>query len=91
VPYFGGITKTLMDVLLGFQVFTFGSVPLKTYLPDGDIDLTAFSEHQNLKDTWAKEVCSVLESEERNEYAEFHVKEVHYIQAEVYFLLSLSF
>lgn len=65
------------------EVFTFGSVPLKTYLPDGDIDLTAFSKHQNLKDTWAKEVCSVLESEERNEYAEFHVKEVHYIQAEV--------
>ncbi|KAE8660503.1 hypothetical protein F3Y22_tig00116951pilonHSYRG00291 [Hibiscus syriacus] len=24
------------------QAFTFGSVPLKTYLPDGDIDLTAF-------------------------------------------------
>lgn len=65
------------------EVFTFGSVPLKTYLPDGDIDLTAFSMHQNLKDTWAKEVCNVLESEEKSEYAEFHVKEVHYIQAEV--------
>lgn len=65
------------------KVFTFGSVPLKTYLPDGDIDLTAFSIHQNLKDTWAKEVCNVLESEEKSEYAEFHVKEVHYIQAEV--------
>ncbi|KAM7472296.1 hypothetical protein LguiA_010479 [Lonicera macranthoides] len=65
------------------QVFTFGSVPLKTYLPDGDIDLTAFSNNQNLKDTWASEVRDMLENEEKNENAEFHVKEVQYIQAEV--------
>ncbi|KAG1368621.1 Nucleotidyl transferase domain [Cocos nucifera] len=66
-----------------WRVFTFGSVPLKTYLPDGDIDLTAFSKDENLKDTWTKEVREVLENEEKNENAEFHVKEVQYIQAEV--------
>ncbi|XP_042505017.1 uncharacterized protein LOC122081795 isoform X1 [Macadamia integrifolia] len=65
------------------QVFTFGSVPLKTYLPDGDIDLTAFSKNQNLKDTWANEVRDMLENEEKSENAEFRVKEVQYIQAEV--------
>ncbi|XVF80221.1 hypothetical protein PTKIN_Ptkin15bG0053700 [Pterospermum kingtungense] len=65
------------------QVFTFGSVPLKTYLPDGDIDLTAFSKNQNLKDTWAHQVRDTLENEEKNENAEFRVKEVQYIQAEV--------
>ncbi|XP_042505663.1 uncharacterized protein LOC122082266 [Macadamia integrifolia] len=65
------------------QVFTFGSVPLKTYLPDGDIDLTAFSKNQDLKDTWASEVRDMLENEEKSENAEFHVKEVQYIQAEV--------
>ncbi|KAI3498226.1 hypothetical protein L1887_33996 [Cichorium endivia] len=65
------------------QVFTFGSVPLKTYLPDGDIDLTAFSNSANLKDSWASEVRDMLETEEKNENAEFHVKEVQYIQAEV--------
>ncbi|CAN4099454.1 unnamed protein product [Withania somnifera] len=65
------------------QVFTFGSVPLKTYLPDGDIDLTAFSNNQTLKDTWAYQVRDMLEEEEKNENAEFHVKEVQYIQAEV--------
>ncbi|KAI3741372.1 hypothetical protein L1987_59044 [Smallanthus sonchifolius] len=65
------------------QVFTFGSVPLKTYLPDGDIDLTAFSNNPNLKDSWASEVCDLLQTEEKNENAEFHVKEVQYIQAEV--------
>ncbi|XP_021748834.1 uncharacterized protein LOC110714598 isoform X2 [Chenopodium quinoa] len=65
------------------QVFTFGSVPLKTYLPDGDIDLTAFSKNQTLKNNWATQVRDILESEEKNENAEFHVKEVQYIQAEV--------
>ncbi|KAL1211163.1 hypothetical protein V5N11_022760 [Cardamine amara subsp. amara] len=65
------------------EIFTFGSVPLKTYLPDGDIDLTAFSPNQNLKDSWANLVRDMLEKEEKNENAEFHVKEVQYIQAEV--------
>ncbi|KAI3987943.1 hypothetical protein MKX01_021057 [Papaver californicum] len=65
------------------KVFMFGSVPLKTYLPDGDIDLTAFSENETLKDTWANEVRNILETEEKSETAEFRVKEVQYIQAEV--------
>uniref|UniRef100_A0A7N0U3C5 Polymerase nucleotidyl transferase domain-containing protein n=1 Tax=Kalanchoe fedtschenkoi TaxID=63787 RepID=A0A7N0U3C5_KALFE len=65
------------------QVFTFGSVPLKTYLPDGDIDLTTFSSTPDLKDSWANDVRNMLESEEMNENAEFQVKEVQFIQAEV--------
>lgn len=64
-------------------MFPFGSVPLKTYLPDGDIDLTAFSNNPNLKDTWANQVRDMLETEEKRVNAEFHVKEVQYIQAEV--------
>ena len=91
VPYFGGTTKTPTDVLHGSQVFTFGYAPLKTYFPDGDINLSLFSKHPNLNDTWDKTICSVLESQEKSEYAEFYVKEVHHIQAEVYSLLSLSF
>lgn len=65
------------------QVFTFGSVPLKTYLPDGDIDLTAFSTDQTLKDTWANLVRDKLEGEKKSVDSEFCVKEVQYIQAEV--------
>ncbi|XP_062201645.1 uncharacterized protein LOC133904152 [Phragmites australis] len=68
---------------LSCQVFTFGSVPLKTYLPDGDIDVTAFSNSEELKDTWAITVRDALEHEEKSEKAEFHVREVQYIQAEV--------
>uniref|UniRef100_A0A7N0VM67 Polymerase nucleotidyl transferase domain-containing protein n=1 Tax=Kalanchoe fedtschenkoi TaxID=63787 RepID=A0A7N0VM67_KALFE len=65
------------------KVFPFGSVPLKTYLPDGDIDLTTFSSNQSTKDTWANLVRDMLESEEKNLNAEYHVKEVQYVQAEV--------
>lgn len=71
-------------------MFTFGSVPLKTYLPDGDIDLTAFSKNQNLKDAWAHQVHDMLQNEEKDENAEFHVKEVQYIQAEVGSLIFVA-
>ncbi|CAM8977470.1 unnamed protein product [Rhodiola kirilowii] len=65
------------------QVFTFGSVPLKTYLPDGDIDLTTISWNPDLKDSGASNVRNMLESEEKNKNAEFRVQEVQYIHAEV--------
>ncbi|GJN30679.1 hypothetical protein PR202_gb19006 [Eleusine coracana subsp. coracana] len=68
---------------LSCPVFTFGSVPLKTYLPDGDIDVTAVGHSEELKEIWANLVRDALEREEKNENAEFHVKEVQYIQAEV--------
>ncbi|XAR52238.1 Polynucleotide adenylyltransferase [Bertholletia excelsa] len=75
--------KRLITRCFSCQVFTFGSVPLKTYLPDGDIDLTAFEKNETLKDTWANDLREMLESEEKSEDAEFCVKEVQYIQAEV--------
>ncbi|CAA7409721.1 unnamed protein product [Spirodela intermedia] len=75
--------QRLIAKCISCQVFTFGSVPLKTYLPDGDIDMSAFSNNLNLKDTWASEVRDMLENEEKSENAEFRVKEVQYIQAEV--------
>ena len=65
------------------QVETFGSVPLKTYLPDGDIDLTALSFHTDLKDTWAQDVVKALQVAEANADSQFRVKDVQYIRAEV--------
>lgn len=67
------------------QVFPVGSVPLKTYLPDGDIDLTAFGG-LNVEEALANNVCSVLEREDNNNNnmaAEFVVKDVQLIRAEV--------
>lgn len=72
----------LIRVRVGCEVFPFGSVPLKTYLPDGDIDLTAFGGPA-VEDTLAYEVYSVLEAEDQNRAAEFVVKDVQLIHAEV--------
>uniref|UniRef100_A0A251TVY7 Putative polymerase, nucleotidyl transferase domain-containing protein n=1 Tax=Helianthus annuus TaxID=4232 RepID=A0A251TVY7_HELAN len=46
-----GIIQQLIMKCFPCKVFTFGSVPPKTYLPDSDIDLTAFSDSPNLKDS----------------------------------------
>ncbi|MED6185100.1 hypothetical protein PIB30_053787 [Stylosanthes scabra] len=63
----------------GAEVLTFGSVPLKTYLPDGDIDLTALS-HENAEEDLAQTVFSILES---GDSTEFQVKDVQHIRAQV--------
>lgn len=64
-------------------------MPLKTYLPDGDIDLTAFGG-ANIEDTLADKMISVLEEEERNTATEFIVKDVQLIRAEVTCLFLMS-
>lgn len=75
--------QRLLRMRVGLEVFAFGSVPLKTYLPDGDVDLTTISNYPNIEDKWANDVRVVLEGEEHNKLAEFRVKEVQYIHAEV--------
>ncbi|PIA59657.1 hypothetical protein AQUCO_00400509v1 [Aquilegia coerulea] len=74
--------QNLIKGCLGSEVFPFGSVPLKTYLPDGDIDLTALSI-QTVEDALANDVRAVLEREEKIKDADFEVKDVQYIHAEV--------
>ncbi|CAI0431348.1 unnamed protein product [Linum tenue] len=59
------------------QVFAFGSVPLKTYLPDGDIDLTILS-HQNTEEGMAEGVSDILQGHEHD--PKFDVKNVQYIE-----------
>ncbi|EOA23489.1 hypothetical protein CARUB_v10016681mg [Capsella rubella] len=69
---------------LGCEVHSFGSVPLKTYLPDGDIDLTAFGRFiPEPEEDLAAKVFNVLEREERSGSADFVVKDVQLIRAEV--------
>ncbi|XP_010539142.1 PREDICTED: uncharacterized protein LOC104812462 isoform X3 [Tarenaya hassleriana] len=69
-----------------FEVFSFGSVPLKTYLPDGDIDLTVLI-HQNKEEELADQLCSMLEGEEKEsdfqETDHFQATDVQYIRAQV--------
>lgn len=70
------------------QIFPFGSVPLKTYLPDGDIDLTAI-EPPRSEEYLAKDVLNVLQAEEQNRNSPFEVKDVQYIHAEVALQFSI--
>ena len=62
------------------QVFPFGSFPLKTYLPDGDIDLTALS-HEDEEEDLVRAVCNILKSEDDSEY---QVKDIEHIRAQVW-------
>ncbi|KAK2647512.1 hypothetical protein Ddye_015001 [Dipteronia dyeriana] len=74
--------QRLIRNYLGCEVSPYGSVPLKTYLPDGDIDLTAFGG-LNVEEALANDVCSLLEREDQNRAAEFVVKDAQLIRAEV--------
>lgn len=67
---------------VGCEVFPYGSVPLKTFLPDGDIDLSAFGS-PNVEDSLVSDVHAILKGEEHNEAAPYEVKDVHCIDAEV--------
>ncbi|KAK1549410.1 hypothetical protein Q3G72_001621 [Acer saccharum] len=68
-------------VAVRMQVLAYGSVPLQTYLLDGEIDLTAFSKNQDLK-CYAI-LKEVLENEIERDNAEFRVKDVEIIPAKV--------
>lgn len=71
-------------ISLGLQVATFGSVPLRTYLPDGDIDLCLVgSSELLLNDSWAEKLRAVLDSRCHSGNTEVAVTEVQIIHAEV--------
>lgn len=69
------------------NAYMFGSVPLRTYLPDGDIDLSVFCSQdvaQSMRDTWALKLQSVIEQEQRNNSnAPYKIGDVTVINAEV--------
>ncbi|KDO44283.1 hypothetical protein CISIN_1g0061401mg [Citrus sinensis] len=72
--------QRLINGYYGIEVFPFGSVPLKTYLPDGDIDLTVLG-HQNVEEDLARFVCKILENEDQDSV--FEIKDVQYVPAQV--------
>ena len=76
------------------QVTAFGSVPLRTYLPDGDIDVCLLGPHELLsRDDWtvrlrahverAEAAAAEASAELGSPAAEFAVSEIHIIHAEV--------
>ncbi|KAJ4834411.1 hypothetical protein Tsubulata_007355 [Turnera subulata] len=77
--------QRLIKSSLGLEVFPYGSVPLMTYLPDGDIDLTVISSRPSIEDNMSlvSKVHDLLKREEDNVDAPYNVKDVHCIDAEV--------
>ncbi|KAL0390352.1 UNVERIFIED_CONTAM: hypothetical protein Scaly_0392300 [Sesamum calycinum] len=74
--------QLLVKSHLNCEVVSYGSVPLKTYLPDGDIDLTIL-KGPKADESLAHDVLALLQGEEQNENAEFEVKDTQFIDAEV--------
>ncbi|PWA71467.1 polymerase, nucleotidyl transferase domain-containing protein [Artemisia annua] len=65
---------------LGINVLAYGSVPLKTYLPDGDIDLTVSGL---VNDNTINDIASLLESEKKNSSESFVINDVKFVDAKV--------
>jgi hypothetical protein len=68
------------------NAYMFGSVPLRTYLPDGDIDLSVFCSQetaQSIRDSWAVKLQSVIEHEQSSGNAPYKIGDVTVINAEV--------
>ena len=70
----------------------FGSVPLRTYLPDGDIDISVFAAPDPppgpgagppLRETWAMQLLRALEREQAAPARALRVRDSQLIQAEV--------
>ncbi|PNT74570.1 uncharacterized protein LOC100830879 [Brachypodium distachyon] len=74
--------RRLIGTNFGCQVLTYGSVPLKTYLPDGDIDVTILT-HKPLDSTIIDDVRNLLNAEEKNTDAEFVLESRRYVDAQV--------
>ncbi|KZV25782.1 hypothetical protein F511_04843 [Dorcoceras hygrometricum] len=68
--------------LIKAHVFPYGSVPLKTYLPDGDIDLTVLGD-PSAGESLPHDVFAVLRGEEQNENSEYQIRDTQIIDAEV--------
>ena len=62
----------------------FGSVPLKTYLPDGDIDLAVFQgKGPKLRESWTSDLKNYLERETAKVNPQYRIRDVQIINAEV--------
>jgi hypothetical protein len=82
----GSSSPCRTPVLLQTTAFMFGSVPLKTYLPDGDIDVSVFctpDTAQALKDMWTTRLQKVIEGEQQNGNAPYEISDITVINAEV--------
>ncbi|KAL4558439.1 hypothetical protein LXL04_036639 [Taraxacum kok-saghyz] len=74
--------QKLIRSSLGVEVFPYGSTPLKTYLPDGDIDFTAIGP-PGRGNILPHDVLHLLQAQEYYGNNEFEIRDVTFIDAEV--------
>ncbi|KAI3806252.1 hypothetical protein L1987_22151 [Smallanthus sonchifolius] len=74
--------ETVQGNLSRIRVLQYGSVPLKTYLPQGDIDLTVVSIH-DWECNLPREVYDIFLAKQLLGNGEFEFKEIRFIDAEV--------
>ncbi|XP_078435418.1 PAP/OAS1 substrate-binding domain superfamily [Wolffia australiana] len=74
--------RRLVRGAVDVDIFPFGSFPLKTYLPDGDIDLTVISR-PGTEEALSRIVLAILQEKEHDWNHQFEIKDVQYINAEV--------
>ena len=90
---FGFVARVLCGLHPGTEVVWFGSVPLKTYLPDGDVDVCAFppsTVKEGNIDQWFVQVKTVMEKlANEGEDAEYPISNVMCINADVKILKAL--
>ncbi|XP_012838061.1 PREDICTED: uncharacterized protein LOC105958607 [Erythranthe guttata] len=75
------------DVIWYLQVVSYGSVPLKTYLPDGDIDLTVLKRPNSSAaagtSSLPQDVLALLQEQQQLQNPNFPVRDTNFIDAEV--------
>ena len=69
--------------LQSMQLHQFGSVPLKTYLPDGDLDIAVFTLECSNSAEWATMVRNAFQEEQKWPTGPFKVQDIFVINAEV--------
>lgn len=74
--------SNLLDSL-GLKTYLFGSVALKTYIPDGDIDISVFNKNENDSGYWYSAVCDLLQKEQMKKDQKFNISDISFINAEV--------
>ncbi|KAL0222051.1 hypothetical protein RCL1_001905 [Eukaryota sp. TZLM3-RCL] len=80
---FNLVARLIRDSVGGY-VFQFGSVPLKTYLPDADIDIGCFMRDTSSSDTsWLLKVHETLVNESQRRNQRLEISNPVFINAEV--------
>eukprot|EP00004_Rigifila_ramosa_P017213 TRINITY_DN4164_c0_g1_i1.p1 TRINITY_DN4164_c0_g1~~TRINITY_DN4164_c0_g1_i1.p1 ORF type:complete len:1108 (-),score=148.62 TRINITY_DN4164_c0_g1_i1:35-3028(-) len=64
------------------EVMPYGSLPLKTYLPDGDVDLEVFVSGRTAT-TWLSDVKATLERVAANPVGRYKLHNINFINAEI--------